>query len=709
MDASDFFKPGKNCWRVGKAARVAFLVDGEAYFDALSDAMERAERTVLIIGWDIDSRIRLRRPSGAETGECLDTFLDHLAGSRPDLHIYLLEWDFAVLYAFEREFLPALSLGWQTHHRVHFELDASHPVGASHHQKLVVIDDCLAFVGGFDLACNRWDTPEHRGVEPRRKDNGAAYGPFHDVQMMVDGEPARALGELARRRWQLATGTRLEAPPMAGEDPWPVGVEPALREVPVAILRTEAKYEEQPAVGEIRQFYLDAIKAARESIYIENQYLTAHDVGNALAEALARENGPELVIVLPRSCSGWLEQETMGALKTHLVRQLREADSHDRLRIYFPDREGLGKQIINVHSKVLIVDDEILRIGSSNLNNRSLGFDSECDLALTVSGRDEVRLAIRRFRNRLLGEHLGVEGGAVAEVVAAGGSLIRGIEKLRGNARTLRDLPDEEPDGLSQLLSQSQLIDPERPIDQQRMRQLLNLDPADSSRPNPVLRGIGFLLLLLAALGLAAAWRWTELGNWLNLERMLAVGEAMRSSPFTVLLVLAAFLVGSLTMVPVTLLILATALSFGPVNGFMLALAGSLLGGLAGFFTGRMLGRKTLRRLKGKQINRLSHRLARRGWLTMALVRVVPIAPYTVVNLMAGATRISVRDFLLGTVVGMGPGILGIMLFEGGLENAVRNPGVGSVGLAFAAVAAGVLLLWWGRRWLVQKEGGEDG
>ena len=220
---------------------------------------------------------------------------------------------------------------------------------------------------------------------------------------------------------------------------------------------------------------------------------------------------------------------------------------------------------------------------------------------------------------------------------------------------------------------------------------------------------IGFLLLLLAALGLAAAWRWTELGNWLDLDRMLAAGEAIRSNPFALFLVLGAFLVGSLTMVPVTLLILATALSFGPVHGFLLALAGSLLGGLAGFFTGRLLGRQTLRRLGGQQINRLSHRLARRGWLTMALVRVIPIAPFTVVNMMAGATRISSRDFLVGTAVGMGPGILGIMLFEGGLENAVRNPGVESVGLAFAAVVAGVLLLWWGRRWLEQKEDEEDG
>lgn len=708
MAEIDFFQPGKNCWRVDKAKRVAFLIDGEAYFGALADALEGAERMVQIIGWDIDSRICLRRPTGEKRWEPLGVFLDRLARAKPKLRIYLLEWDYAVLYAFEREFLPVVSLGWQTHRRVRFELDACHPVGASHHQKLVVIDDSLAFVGGFDLACQRWDTSEHQVEEPRRTDNGTSYDPFHDVQAMVEGEVAAALGDLARRRWLLATGETLKPPAPAAGTSWPQGLNSDLQEVPVAILRTEPKHEDRPEVGEIRQFYLDAIATARDTIYIENQYLTAHDIGEALCAALSREDGPEVVIVLPRACSGWLEQETMGALRTHLLRQLHEFDTHHRLRIYYPHREGLGDQAINVHSKILVVDDRLLRIGSSNLNNRSLGFDSECDLALEMNGREEVRLAIIQFRNRLLGEHLGVPPETVAARTSEG-SLIRTIEALRGNSRTLEELPEEKPDGWSQLLSQSQLVDPERPISQERLQTLLNLDGSPLPTSGRTLRTVGFLLLLVGALGLAAAWRWTDLGQWLDLDRMLAIGEAIRASPFTFLLILVAFLVGSLTLVPVTLLILATALSFGPVHGFVLALTGSLLGGLAGFFTGRLLGRQTLRRLGGRQINRLSHRLAHRGWLTMALVRLVPIAPFTVVNLMAGATRISVRDFLLGTTIGMGPGILAVMVFEGGVENAIRNPGAGSVTLAVTAVAAAVLLVGWGRRWLRSKEKEQDG
>lgn len=102
-------------------------------------------------------------------------------------------------------------------------------------------------------------------------------------------------------------------------------------------------------------------------------------------------------------------------------------------------------------------------------------------------------------------------------------------------------------------------------------------------------------------------------------------------------------------------------------------------------------------------MNRLSRRLARRGWLAVALVRVVPIAPYTIVNMVAGASHISARSFLIGTSIGMCPGILAIMVFEEGLERVLRNPHWGTVTLALAALGCAGLILWIGRRWLARK------
>src|SRR3546814_16742490 len=101
-----------------------------------------------------------------------------------------------MLYALEREPLPAIRLDWATPAQISVCLDDVLPIGAAHHQKVVVVDDALAFCGGLDLTIRRWDTSDHALHNPERKDpRGESYRPFHDVQMMVDGEAALALGE----------------------------------------------------------------------------------------------------------------------------------------------------------------------------------------------------------------------------------------------------------------------------------------------------------------------------------------------------------------------------------------------------------------------------------------------------------------------------------------------------------------------------------
>jgi len=220
---------GRNCWRVARAGRVAFLVDGEAYFAAFRAAAARARHSIFVVGWDVDSRTALVGDAAADgLPATLGDYLDALARRRRTLRIHVLDWDFAMLYALERELLPIYTLGWQTHRRLRFRLDDHHPLGASHHQKIVVVDDALAFVGGIDLTIRRWDTPEHRPDEPRRVDpSGDPYPPFHDVQVMVDGDAAAALGELARERWRRATGRDPRGlAERSDDDPWPTGVEP---------------------------------------------------------------------------------------------------------------------------------------------------------------------------------------------------------------------------------------------------------------------------------------------------------------------------------------------------------------------------------------------------------------------------------------------------------------------------------------------------
>ena len=338
MEKPPILAEGRNCWRKRRADRASFLVDAATYFEALAAALEKAQSSILIVGWDIESRIELfPHRNGTGPSPRLGDFLNRVVARRRGLWAHVLVWDFALLFALEREPHLLFKTGWRRHRRVRFHMDGEHPLGASHHQKIVVVDDKIAFAGGIDLTKARWDTPEHLPEDPRRRDPlGLPYGPFHDVQMLVDGEAAQSLGDLARERWRLATGRDVPPPKASEADPWPAGVRPDLTAVDVAIARTEPEYKGREAVREVEQLYRDSIEASRKWVYMENQYLTSKAIEESLASSLRRTQGPEVVIVLPKKCTGWLQEHVMGSLRSRVLRRLREADAYGRFRAYFP-------------------------------------------------------------------------------------------------------------------------------------------------------------------------------------------------------------------------------------------------------------------------------------------------------------------------------------------------------------------------------------
>jgi phosphatidylserine/phosphatidylglycerophosphate/cardiolipin synthase-like enzyme/uncharacterized membrane protein YdjX (TVP38/TMEM64 family) len=697
--------PGTNCWRVEHASKFAMLVDGEDYFRAVREALRTAERSIFILGWDIDSRMRLM-PDGANDGwpEPLGEFLNALVKARKRLRAYLLSWDFAMLYVIEREWMPIYKLDMRTHRRLSFRMDARHPVGASHHQKVVVVDDSVAFVSGFDITRSRWDSQEHACDDKRRINPlNLTYGPFHDVGAVVEGECARALGELARERWRRATGKRPRAvvlPPVPNH--WPESITPDLANVPVAIARTEPRFDGLPGAGEIRQLHLDAIAAAERDIYAENQYFTSRTIADALAARLVEPEGPEIAVVSPKTQSGWLEVSTMGVLRARLDRELRAADRFGRYRLLCPKLKWLNddKGCLNVHSKVLIVDDRFAMIGSANLSNRSMGFDTECNIAIEAGSDERVARAIAGMRNRLLAEHLARTPDDVARVHAATGSMLRAIEALHDpQGRTLEraELPlDPTLDGI---VPDHTVLDPEEPTDADKLVEDLVHEPEvrDSARRRFAI----FLGVVVAVGALAVAWRFTPLREFLSVDRLATFAAVLETHPLAPLGVLAAFVVGGFLLVPVTLMIGASALVFGPIEGALYAFVGALASAAATYAAGRGLGRDAVRRFAGRRLNRLSRRLGQRGLMAITLIRLVPVAPYSVVNVVAGASHIGWRDFLAGTALGLAPGLVITSAFVDRAVAAARDPGPGTV-LALVAVAAlAVALVRWMRRRLV--------
>jgi phospholipase D1/2 len=685
---------GRNCWRVARASRAAVLIDGAAYFAAFRDAARRARRSILIAGWDVDSRTDLA-PQGADDGlpRRLGDFLDALVRRRRELQVYVLGWDFAMLYALEREFLPVYSFGWRTHRRLHYHLDDRHPPGGSHHQKIAVVDDALAFVGGIDFAIGRWDTPAHAPEMPGRcAPDATPTAPFHDVQLMVEGEAAGVVAEIARERWRRATGRAPLGHPRT-QAPWPGDVAPDFEAVDVGVARTVPEYAGQPAVEEVKQLYLDGRAAARRSVYLENQYFTSPAVTDAIATRLGEPDPPEIVLVSRKTCDGWLEQETMEVLRARRLHRLRGADPRGRFGAYFPEQAGLGEECLKLHSKLMIVDDRLLRVGSANLNNRSFGVDSECDLAIEAGNEAHAR-AIAAVRARLLGEHLG----RAPEELSRASSLLGAIESLRGGPRTLE--PFDASRAPDSKLPEPELLDPEQPIDAEQLAREL-LPPRE--RPHAARRLFAIAVLLAVLAGLAAAWRWGPLAELVRPAAIAAWGASVKASGFAPLAMIAAYVLASLVALPITLLILATAFVFGPVESYLYALGGSTLGALAGFWLGHALGRGAVRQLAGRRLNSLSRLLAQRGVLAMLTVRMLPVAPFTLVNLVAGASQLRARDFLLGTVLGMAPGIAAIVFFSDRLAAAVYEPTRTNL-LWFSAAAVLVVSAALGlHRWLARR------
>ncbi len=708
--SADVLKKKSNCWCLTHAEKAGFLIDGAAYFSAVADAIDQAQKTIFIAAWDIDSRIPLLRDDEASEHQTdLGGFLNAKAKRTPGLHVYILGWDFPMVYAMEREWMPVVKLGWKTHGRVFFHLDDQHPMGASQHQKLVVIDNRVAFCGGLDLTNSRWDTPEHRPDDPRRvTPEGDPYSPFHDIQVALEGEAAAALGQLFADRWKWATGKQIEMH-SASKNPgsasaWPKNIQPDLRDVQLGISRTLPAYKGRKAVREVESLYRDAIAAAQTSIYIENQYLTSAKIAEALEKSLSQDQGPDICMVLPEASSGWLEQSTMDSIRARILKNLSAADMHHRLGVFYPVLED-GKTPLYVHAKLMIVDDRVAIIGSANVSNRSMRFDSECVLAFEAAEDDRVGEAIANLRNRLLAEHSGRSVEAVANAFAEEKSMDRVIASLsRDSGRGLKKLDYRRSlpvDGAA-IVKDPELLDPESPVAFDRMMDRFARNEQGTSRMPRVMKLAGVLLILLA---LAAAWRWSPLAEWATRENLAAWGGKIKEQPLSFLIVLGGYIAGGFLMVPVTLLVGVTAMVFDPVMGALYALSGCLVSALTTFWAGAGLGKQMVRKVAGKKLNHISRQMAKKGVLTVALIRNIPVAPFSIVNLIAGASHIRLKDYLLGTALGMTPGILAITIFADRLLHTIQHPGWVN-GLIAAALAVVMIA---GNVWVTKRLSGKGG
>lgn len=446
MSHKPILKVGRNCWRICRANNVAFLIDRKPYFRALYHSLSLAQQQILILGYNIYSRLRLlpeeikNRNKPAPT---LEQIIIQLLKQKPQLEVNILSWDITLLPVLNSESLSTSCADWKTHDRLKLFLDNTHPPGASHHQKIVVIDDALAFSGDLDLMQYQPNTPLNNINDSKQQpvdDISLPAMTYGNVQMALSGPAAAALGSLVRERWRRANNGRLPTPQASDNNLWPTELDVDIENVDIAIARTEPAYDEYTEVYEVEQLYIDTIANAQDYIYIENQFFNVTSISKALAKRLAEKNGPEVVLNLPLNTKDWDTQPQQDVIRADIIKSLCEADRHGHLAIYYPHKPRNEKQPCKLHAKAMVIDKRIVCVGSASLNNQSMYQDTECSLAIeSTSDNRPVKNAIGHFRNSLLAHHLGCTTDKIEQQVQQQSSLILAIENIRSDNSVLNN------------------------------------------------------------------------------------------------------------------------------------------------------------------------------------------------------------------------------------------------------------------------------
>lgn len=659
------FRPTKNCWKVDQIEQGSLLIDSADFYRAVHAAICKAEKSLFILGWDIDSGAQLLRGEDQRsTSEppVLIELLSKKAREKPDLNIYILIWDSSVAFVGEREFLPELVWTNNTPENIHFHLDDTIPLWGSHHQKIIVVDDQIAFSGGMDLARQRWDERQHLPHDPLRNDANGPYGPFHDVQLLMNGPIVRHFSELVRLRWANATGYKAAEPDYCdSSQAWPSQFQPHLKNFTAAIARTIPHTETLPEVNEIHELYLDLIKSARKLIYIENQYFSSKELAQALNAALKAQPSLQALLISSYDPQGIFESEAMWANRIDFKRMAEEGVA-DRIRFASSGiiTEGTKKCFKRIHSKIIIVDDRYCLIGSANLTNRSMALDTECDVILEGNSSAH-REEIKRIRNDLLAEHTGLSLIEVEDIFSQPRPL-PALFTRKKHGYQLWEIEDSQFTKQNFQAVASSVADPED-IDIQKALHLKN--------PRKLL--VASLLAFIVIFIVLAAFIRNHI-VWFSPESIRSFLEEARSSHWSFVIVCAIYILGGFVLFPVTLMSLLTAAVFGSLWGPIYGMAGALLSAAVMFGLGHWAGLKGTRKILGDRIRSIDAKFKKAGIFGVTILRLIPVAPYSLVNIAAGISSVRFVDFILGTFFGFLPAFIVKGVVGDSLTQVFLNP-----------------------------------
>lgn len=704
----NIFEPSQNCWRVVGADCVSVIVDYGNYYRNLHESILKARKSIFVLGWDIDSRIELLRGKDAE-GKDDVTFFDlivKVARENPDLKIYLNKWDYSVFFMRQRE--PFWLRKWSSAKlpNVYFCLDARLPAGACHHQKVVVIDDEVAYWGGMDVALGRWDFRHHHIRNRDRADpaqmfemaHKTHFGPYHDIQAVLSGPAAVAMAELVRERWRAAC-PHVEPLPIApahgGHTPtWPDSDPPDFRDIRVAIARTLPPIRPHPAAEEVIKSLLAQIAVAEEFIYIENQFLASGEIADAINRRM--QEAPKLRVLLV-SCwkpQGTMERKAMWGGRVRFRKRIEKNGMAHRVAMAHPVSTENGHVApVRIHSKLMIVDDKFLHIGSSNLNNRSMGMDTECDVTL-IASRPEHRFKIAAVRNDLIREHTGFAEERIADIIREGERVSLFLQEKSGSRQHLWAIDDSMYAKEMFVDMAILLADPRRPPIAAHLTRFPNFFRIRGLHTGRRIWAAIAAVLVLALFLLPAIWSAADLKDLVNPQNVTDWIKGLDDTPWAPLWIMGAFILGGLVFFPLTVLSTAVILAFTGIKGLVYAMLGALASGTVGYMIGRMMGRDRVQRMFPSS-RKTFKKIRMTGVIGVTVLRTLPIAPFTLVNLLMGVINMPLWVFWAGTFLGLLPGKVMLALFGTSLKEVFTNPSAPAIAKAVLFLAAwlGVILL----------------
>ena len=701
-ESASIFKQGENCWVSSQASYAAPLIDCANYYKALHSSIVKAKHSIFIVGWDIDSRIRLLHgedEAQSEAPSVISELLAWKAEKNPDLKVYLLRWDSSLAFFSLREMWAQEVWEEKTPDNVETMLDDTIPMGGSQHQKVVIIDDEVVFSGGMDVSVNRWDTRDHPVVSEDRNGPNGEYGPLHDVHAVYAGPVVKEFAELARWRWlrvSESTPVDIREEAKTGLDDglpeaWPDDYEPWFENVDCALARTIPHMDEVEPVQEVRNMLLDLINQAERLIYIENQFTSRQEIAKALNQRLKVCPDLNVIIVSSYEPKGRFECEAFWASRIEFKKTLLKDIDPGRVIMTYSsiiDEEG-RTAYKRIHSKVTTIDEKYLVIGSSNFSNRSMALDTEVDTVYFANNEHNAQ-QIARVRDDLLAEHSGRELEATADLTASASPARSIMEGQLAHRYMLTQMNDEvftEPssDNMYQALS-----DPEEPLIAMPTLEGSAV-PVKNPRRRTIMIGIG--VFIIAVLGGLLFWASQSI-SWLSADSIDAFLEESRGTYFALPTVLLVYFVAGILFFPVTVLSIAVAAVFGPIWGPIYGIMGALLSSATLFGIGKLLGNAGLKKLGGPKVEAVDQKLKRSGIVGVAAIRMLPIAPFSLVNLVAGISSISMFQFLMGTFLGMFPPMIAKGLVGDSLAQIFTNPSPETISYLVVGIILWGLMIW---------------